>query len=433
MHARRFTIAAAAMVATLVLPAAADAAPKPTKPAKVKSVPGAPGVRLGPSGSDFYTPPARLPKGGHGTLIWARPIRAPQSARAWKVLYRSELLNGKAVAVSGFVVAPKGRAPAGGRPVLAWAHGTEGLARNCAPSLAPNPARDLVDYFTYRSRFQQDVGVPGLSEMLQAGYVVAATDYQGLGAGSNPEYAIPASQSQNVFDSVFAARGLKAARAGKRVVALGWSQGGGAALWAGESAEYGAPLRLLGAATLAPESDTGPQAAGLVAPGPVTPTSPAHAAAIRMNLYGGFANAYRELDPADVVSPAGMGAFACAAAQCVNHLGYVINTNVTDLAALFQPTVPADWQQRFDENTPGMTATSAPLLVMQGTADTVINPNATAQYVQRACGFGQPIEFTTYDGATHQTIPYVAEDEYLSWIADRFAGRPAPSNCPPAG
>ncbi|MCJ0873740.1 alpha/beta hydrolase [Streptomyces sp. AP-93] len=31
-----------------------------------------------------------------------------------------------------------------------------------------------------------------------------------------------------------------------------------------------------------------------------------------------------------------------------------------------------------------------PVLVMQGTADTVINPNSTDAYVKRACRFGEP-------------------------------------------
>lgn len=397
--------------------------------AAAKSVTGAPGVTRGPAGAAFYQPPSKLPAGDHGALIWARSIKAPRGAVAWKVLYRSELRNGDSVAVSGFVVAPDGPAPKRGRPVVAWAHGTEGIGRNCAPSLAPDPARDLVDYFTYGSTFQQDVGVPALTEMLQAGYVVVASDYQGLGAPGAAEYAISSAQAQNVYDSVLAAQGLKAAHAGNRVVTFGWSQGGGAAIWAGQDTGYAPTLRLLGAAALAPESDTGPQAAGQVAPGPVTATSPAHAAAIRLNLYRGFAAAYPELNPADVVAAAGMSAYDGAGVQCINHLAYVINTNVTDLAALFQPTVPSDWLKRFDENTAGFVPNAVPQLVMQGTADTVINPNATTQYVQRACGFGRPIQYTTYDGATHQTIPYVAQREYLTWIADRFAGRSAPTNC----
>ncbi|HEY8584852.1 MAG TPA: lipase family protein [Capillimicrobium sp.] len=414
----------------LIAPAASGAATQGAQ--DERTVAGAPGVTLGPKGAAFYRPPARLGPGEHGDLIWARPIKAPAGAAAWKVLYRSELADGKPVAVSGFIAAPTGAPPKRGRPVVAWAHGTEGIGTNCAPSLAPNPARDLVDYFTYQSRFQQDVGVPALTDLLKAGYVVAATDYQGLGTPGVAQYAVSSAQAKNVFDSVLAAQGLPAG-AGSSIVTFGWSQGGGAAIWAGQDPSYAPSLKLLGIAALAPESDTGPQAAGQVPPGPVTATSPSHAAAIRLNLYQGFAATYPELDPADVVSPAGMSAYRGAGRQCVNHLAYVINNNVTDLAALFQPTTPADWLQRFNENTAGMVANTAPQLVMQGTADTVINPNSTAQYVARACAFGKPLQFSTYEGATHQTIPYVAETEYLGWIADRFAGKAPPSNCQAAG
>jgi hypothetical protein len=67
---------------------------------------------------------------------------------------------------------------------------------------------------------------------------------------------------------------------------------------------------------------------------------------------------------------------------------------------------------------------------MQGLADTVINPNATTQYVARACGFGGPVQYSQYPNQSHQTIPSAAKSEYLGWIADRFAGRSAPDNCP---
>jgi hypothetical protein len=56
---------------------------------------------------------------------------------------------------------PKSRAPAGGWPVIAWAHGTSGVARICAPSLM----RD-VEY-----------GEEGLMPMVAAGLAVVATDY----------------------------------------------------------------------------------------------------------------------------------------------------------------------------------------------------------------------------------------------------------------
>jgi hypothetical protein len=59
----------------------------------------------------------------------------------------------------------------------------------------------------------------------------------------------------------------------------------------------------------------------------------------------------------------------------------------------------------------------------------VVNPNASTAYVRKACQYRQPVQYTMYPGATHQTIPFVAQNQYLAWIANRFAGRRAPSSC----
>lgn len=382
----------------------------------------------------FYEPPSPLPDGAHGDLIRSEEVPAPDGANAWRILYLSELGDGTPVAVSGFVVAPEGEAPDGDRKVIAWAHGTEGGGRNCAPSLIPEPATELIDYFTYESAVQQDPGVPSLAKMLDAGYVVVATDYQGLGTPGVQQYTVMDSEANNVWDSVKAAQQIEDTHAGNDMAVLGWSQGGGAAVWMAQDTSYGAPLNLVGAAGLAPAANNGPQFARQVEPGPANATSPAHGVALELNVVRGLLAAYPELDASGMVTPEGEKALAGAANQCVNHLAYVINSNVTDpYATLMQPATPADWQKRLDENTAGYTAPEAPILVMQGTADTVVNPNANTQYFERVCGFGEPVQYTLYSDATHQTIPKDASGEYLSWFADRFAGVDAPTTCAPAG
>ena len=388
----------------------------------------------GPAGQAFYDPPDPLPAGRHGDVIWARELkRAPKGADAWRILYRSEDGNGKATVSSGFLAAPEGPAPKGGRPVVAWAHGTEGAADNCAPSKVPSPARGLIDYFTYQSPFQQDTGVPGIKRFLDSGYAVVATDYAGLGTPGTQQYVVAKPELRNVLDSIVATQRFAPAAGGRRAVVLGWSQGGGAAIWADQEARYAKSVRILGAAALAPAANNGPEFANQTPAGPVTPSSPFHAAAIELNVYVGMNAGYPELDPADVLTAAGLEAFQGALTQCINHLAYVIENNFAtpeDLRALFQPVpTPPDWQQRLNENTPGNAPTVAPLLVMQGLEDTVINPNGTTQYVARACRFDQPVQYTQYPSATHQTVPLQAKPEYIPWIADRFAGKPAPSNC----
>lgn len=76
------------------------------------------------------------------------------------------------MATSGVVLVPAGAPPAGDWPVIAWAHGTSGVARMYAPSLM----KDL----TY--------GEEGLLPMVRAGFAVVATDYHGLGTEGPHEY-----------------------------------------------------------------------------------------------------------------------------------------------------------------------------------------------------------------------------------------------------
>ncbi|MFD9336283.1 lipase family protein [Streptomyces sp. NPDC060028] len=395
----------------------------------------APGAPIGPEGEKFYDPPSPLPEGDHGDLIWARRVDAPNGARACRILYLSTLQSGTPVAVSGIVAWPDAPAPRSGRNVVAWAHGTVGGPRMCAPSAAPRPAVDLVDYFTYDSPFGIDVGVPALTQFLDSGDVVVGTDYQGLGTPGVHQYTVAVTETNNVLDSVRAARQITATHSNRKTAILGWSQGGGAALFAGQNyTSYTPETQLVGVAGLAPAANLGPDFEGLVLPGPTDATSAAHNAALRINVYRGFLAAYPELKATDVLKPAGLEALRGDGVACIEHFSDVIQNNVGNngqLDTLFKPLseVPEIWHQRFRENTAGLVTSLVPVLVMQGTADTVINPNSTDEYVKRACRFDEPIEYTKYEGATHQTIPDVAEPEYLGWIADRFAGRPAPSNC----
>ena len=120
----------------------------------------------------FYQASQRELAGPPGTIIRSEPMLfAPAGARAYRVLYRSTGLLGEPIAVSGVIVVPPGPAPAGGRPIVAWAHPTTGVVPHCAPSLA---------IFV----FQQ---MAGLRQLIEQGAVVAATDYPGLGtAGRIP-------------------------------------------------------------------------------------------------------------------------------------------------------------------------------------------------------------------------------------------------------
>src|SRR3984893_12125051 len=162
---------------------------------------------------------------------------APPDATTYRVLYRSTGLDDKPILVSGVVIVPQGYPPPGGRPIVAWAHPTSGIVPRCAPSLA---------IFL----FQQ---IQGLRSFVRDGYVVAATDYPGLGTAGPHPYLVGTSEARAVIASVRVAGQLPGAGGGKKFVVWGHSQGGHAALFTGLIAKTYAPeLDLLGVAAAAP-------------------------------------------------------------------------------------------------------------------------------------------------------------------------------------
>src|ERR1700690_3925519 len=189
----------------------------------------------------FYRAPSSEVAGAPGTLVRQEVIDgAPEGATTYRVLYRSTGLDDKPILVSGVVIVPPGDPPPGGRPIIAWAHPTSGVVPRCAPSLA---------IFLFEQ-------IQGLRSFVRAGYVVAATDYPGLGTAGPHPYLVGVSEARAVIDSVRVAGRMPGAGGGKKFVVWGHSQGGHAALFTGLIAKTYAPeLDLLGVAAAAPATD----------------------------------------------------------------------------------------------------------------------------------------------------------------------------------
>src|SRR3989454_3369631 len=111
----------------------------------------------------FYDTPNPLPADKPGKLTRSEPFDEyvlPYQISAIRILYHSRSPSGEDVAVSGVVLVPDGTPPAGGWPVIAWAHDFIGSARQCAPSLQKNLNKG-----------------PLLSMYVGLGYAIVASDY----------------------------------------------------------------------------------------------------------------------------------------------------------------------------------------------------------------------------------------------------------------
>ena len=171
-----------------------------------------------------------------GRLLRQEPLPADrglsQAGMSLRILYSStDGIDGRSpVTVSGALFLPKGEPPAGGWPILAWAHGTTGIADICAPSFTGRSGRDR-EY---------------LNHWLAQGYAIVASDYQGLGTPGLHPYMQTRPAAYSVLDSVRAALSGVPGLANK-VVVIGQSQGGGAAFaTAGFAATYAPDINLRG-------------------------------------------------------------------------------------------------------------------------------------------------------------------------------------------
>lgn len=375
--------------------------PRPEVEAEVEAE-----VGVGALPTDVRTVPESLPEGEPGDLIALAPRTGPDlpaGAQGWDVLYQSEGVDGQAVAVSGRVYAPGGPSPAEGRPVVSWAHGTVGVADACAPSLTGHQ-------------------VPGLAELLGAGYVVAATDYEGLGTPGTHPYLVGDSEARSVLDAARAAARIDGAGAGDQVVAAGHSQGGHAVLFAGALVEDYAPeLDLLGVVASAPAAELTTLLRSAV---PISLAFGLVASAIYA-----YDQTYDELVLEDVLTPAAIERIGVVEEVCLQGVTDAFSDQLTSAWLVDNPLDVEPWATRVAENEPGSAEISAPVLVVQGTVDFVVFASSTNTAVERLCDGGNTVDYRRYPGAGHGEVLAEAGPEVLAWIAERVAGNDAVATC----
>lgn len=369
-------------------------------------------ISPGPAPGSFYDPGPAL-HGRPGTIIRGEPMPGgPAGTASYKILYRSTNPEGQPIAVSGVVVVPATPAPPGGRAIVAWAHPTTGIATRCAPSIMPN--------------FWAQI--PGLHDLLARGYVVAATDYPGLGTAGIHPYLVGVSEARSVIDSVRAARELPASGAGPHYAVWGHSQGAHAALWTGEiAAAYAPDLQLKGVAAAAP-----PTQLGTLVDDDIHSTG-----GIILTAYTVWSwSAFYGINGAAAVSPHAIPPIEEIGARCINTFGR--EYEIAQLEAQLQgkgkfltidPAVIEPWAGLLKKNSPGQLPPGAPLFVSQGLQDDLVVPSVTLAFVDSICRRRDPVRYLQLPSADHSGAATQGAAPAAAWIADRFAGVPAPTDC----
>jgi len=377
-------------------------------------------VALGPAGAPFYTPPSPLPPGTHGDVVWARPLATsaalPSAASNTLVLYRTVSQTGADRVVSGTVAIPNGTPPAGGWPVISWAHGTTGDAPACTPSLdAPDaPAHDYLGPI-------ESV----LDGFVAHGYAVVATDYEGQGTPGVHPYLIGAAEARDAIDMVRAARTV-APQLSTRWVVMGHSQGGHAVLFTTALAASWAPeLQLLGGVAEAPGAFISPFIDSLRTT--QTPT-PAFAFAAL------FMEAAASVDPSvkldRILAPQALAMTPQLLDRCIGGLFRPTSWAGLVPSAAFRSDGDIAPLMRFAvQNDATSLHPAVPLFVAQGSADTTVPQRSSDALVRALCAGGATVEYDVWTGLAHRPVVPASAADALAWVRARFAGTPAPSNC----
>lgn len=330
-----------------------------------------------------------------------------------RAVYRSTSgVTGASSFVAGFFAVPKGEPPQGGWPIVSFAHGTTGVEPGCGPSERP----DLMgDQETIRS-------------VLNGGYAVAMTDYQGLDdlglhplqePGPHP-FLEPYTAAYNVIDAVRALRQLFPDTS-TRWSAVGGSQGGQAAWAANEfNEQYGQGLTLVGAVALAPAVNLTPLA-GLSRNRRLTDSQrgvmPLVVAGLqRAGLLRDQAAFLRGevLANEKFILGCGQGAAQARSAVRSEDLGPATDDTETELRLALQAIALPQH------------ALSVPLLVVNGKRDDTIPPAWVTFAVEAACKAGGSVQHRELDDAGHDIK---LSGDVPRWLRERFDGVPVKSDC----
>ncbi|CAB4934240.1 unannotated protein [freshwater metagenome] len=368
---------------------------------------------VGPAGvQEFYEGPQHSWPEGDGKVLWARKISGPaalKSAKAtYRVLYTSRGTDGGRIPVSGLVSIPKGKAPKGGWKVISWGHGTTGLADVCAPSRV-TASSSFKSYVTYSDAT--------LNRWLKRGWVVARSDFEGLGTPWHEHpYLVGSSEGRGIIDIVRAARGIDK-KVGKSYAIAGHSQGAHGALFAGSLAATVAPeLKLKAVVAYAPASHLKEQAQLL---GNLQTPNGLSGLAIMIAKGSALVSPGFSLDA--VLSDPAKALLPKLDTECVDTIG-----STSAFGALAPAKLVADGQDlsglypALEATNPGVKI-SVPTLILQGGADTTVFKGFTDQLIPELKGKGTKVTYVVYPTADHGGI--VAKTPKAAKKADSFLAK----------
>ncbi len=404
--------ATGAALAVLAACGPADTAPEASGPEASPSVAGDPAH--GDGGVPAFYAPQYIP-GRAGVLIASEPLSAEQSlsgaAVNTRILYTStDGVKGVGfLPVSGALFLPPGTAPEGGWPLIAWAHGTVGVADVCAPSWNARSERDAIY----------------LNHWLGQGYAVVASDYQGLGAPGGHPYLATKPAAYSVLDSI---RAVQAADfpVSDNVVLVGQSQGGGAAFaTAGAAKTYAPDLDIRGTVATGTPYFTLDSA-----PADRDPNAVEGVFAYTLYILHLVKQANPDYDVDGLLTEAAKPVFELTRTACLGDVWTAVEAQGLSQAKAFTRDPMLEIAPYFRLMAYDTLGVKGPVFMGTGGQDHDVPPAGQERLKVDACRAGTVIEHHVYADLDHSGTVNGSLADSTPFVAKAFAGEAIAGNCP---
>jgi hypothetical protein len=361
-----------------------------------------------PDPDGFYAQAPDLAGRANGDVIASRQVPAPgfPGATAWQLKYRSTNSAGAPIAAITTLLLP----PGGGmnRPLVSYQPFINSLGLQCAPS-----------HTLFNGGLQE---APALNLLLARGWAVAVPDH----LGPTSAYGAAKLGGRLVLDGIRAAKHFPPASLdGSPVGMAGYSGGGMATGWAAALAPTYAPeLPLVGAAQGGVPVNIGQLALDLG-----NAPSPLFGLGFAAGL--GLEREYPQpMSLSNVLKPEGATLRNQIANACTDQIVAAgANKSFYDVAngpLEANPATSAVLHENSLQLYPGVPRT--PIYEWHGARDQV-RLDLVQQTTGRYCAAGARVLLDVIPGADHGGAILPGTIRATGYLADRFAGLPAPNNC----
>lgn len=325
----------------------------------------------------------------------------PEGLSLYRLLYVSQDINNKSVPASAYVLVPYISSSTPLR-VIAWAHGTSGIQRQCAPS------NQFDLYYSFEAPFA----------MALQGYLVIAPDYAGQGSDTPFNYMASSSHAVDISHAISALRKyLRYQFMTYEWLAVGHSEGG-SAVWALNEREVHQPTGgFLGSVAIAPALQSlALERYKLENHLPFELAYPSYKLSAMAQLYPSINTSvfYTEL---------GLKLRDLAETSCaITAFAIFRDLSFTDVFrdnSWLNTSWALDWEK--STSITGEHVLAQPMLLIQGLDDIAIHPILETVFADH-CKYhpDSTVHLTRYPATGHDGVAFVSQPEMFDWISGRF-------------